>query len=69
MNFLIRSLTSFLYVGLLLGSLYIDATLFTRGQFLSDPLFFQICCNEILPNTSKACLLTPRSDGCNKLAM
>ena len=29
MNFLIRSLTSFLYVGLLLGSLYIDATLFT----------------------------------------
>ena len=34
MNFLIRSLTSFLYVGLLLGSLYIDATLFTVVLFL-----------------------------------
>ena len=34
MNFLIRSLTSFLYVGLLLGSLYIDATFFTVVLFL-----------------------------------
>ena len=34
MNFLIRSLTSFLYVGLLLGSLYIDATFFTAMLFL-----------------------------------
>ena len=34
MNFLIRSLTSFLYVGLLLGSLYIDATLFSVVLFM-----------------------------------
>jgi phosphatidate cytidylyltransferase len=34
MNFLIRSLTSFLYVGLLLGSLYINATLFSVVLFL-----------------------------------
>ena len=34
MNFLIRSLTSFLYVGLLLGSLYIDATFFSVVLFL-----------------------------------
>ncbi|MBL18425.1 MAG: hypothetical protein CMC82_01155 [Flavobacteriaceae bacterium] len=34
MNFLIRSLTSFIYVGLLLGSLYIDATFFTAILFL-----------------------------------
>ena len=34
MNFLIRSLTSFLYVGLLLGSLYIESTFFSLVLFV-----------------------------------